>query len=397
MRERPVVANRLADPPRPQDPDQKGRPEHAEEERDRRRQQQRNHAPTAEVSASATRSSPTARLALTSTASPERARPETATTAPSASSTSITCARPAPASRAPSAIARAGADRDHDVDVRRHSKAPHLLVLSARVVAELEHLAQYGDASLVAREVPERAQRRRHRRRAGVVRVVDDRDAAIGAGHVHPPRRRHGARQAFGDPFERRAELERDGGGHGRVHRLPFASYRKAHGRRAPRRDQREARPQLVVEHDVDGPDGRPGHVADTHGDHTSARARRQRGREHVAGVENGGAVAIERLEELALHARDAFSPAEQAGVGHAHVRDHTHLRLGDLAQLRDVACEPGAHLDHDDLGVLVGLEQRERDAGFVVEGRGARRARGGSERAPRPEGPWSRSCPPSP
>src|SRR5205807_5146880 len=107
MPERPVVANRLTDPPRPQHPDQKGSPEHAEEERDRRREQQRNHAPTAEVRASATRSSPTARLALTSTASPERARPETATTAPSASSTSITCARPRPASRAPSAIARA--------------------------------------------------------------------------------------------------------------------------------------------------------------------------------------------------------------------------------------------------------------------------------------------------
>ena len=56
---------------RPKDSDQKGSPEHAEQERDRRRQQQRNHAPTAAVRTSATRSSPTARLALTSTASPE--------------------------------------------------------------------------------------------------------------------------------------------------------------------------------------------------------------------------------------------------------------------------------------------------------------------------------------
>ena len=185
---------------------------------------------------------------------------------------------------------------------------------------------------------------------------------------------RHGAGCArrprpCGDSLEGDAELEGDRGGHARVHGLVLAPHRERTTAVAPRRRRAGTRAQLVVEPDVDG-----AHVGVrrcsptatvTHPARVPARPARActRRRRRAPPAPSAG----ERLEQLALDLGDAVPAAEVLGVGQADVGDHADLRAGDRAQLGDVAGEAGAHLDHDDLGVVGGAEQRQRDPASLL------------------------------
>ena len=105
------------------------------------------------------------------------------------------------------------ADHDELADVEPHREPAEAVVLLLGELAELRHLAEHGDRALPGRDdLGERLQGGRRRIRARVVGVVDDGDAVAAVQHLHAPA--FGARHGLdgGDrPFERDAELARDG------------------------------------------------------------------------------------------------------------------------------------------------------------------------------------------
>ena len=150
-------------------------------------------------------------------------------------------------------------------------------------------------------------------------------------------------------------------------------------GRASRRRAELEARAEVAVERDVGSGDIAAGAERDDlglgaggHGDHP-----------RVGGVQHGRARRGERLDQLTLGQRHAVEVAEEFGVGSADREHHTHGRVGDVAELSDVADASRSHLDDHGLGVIGRVCQRERHAEFVVErpDAGVRRAIGAEYR----------------
>ena len=149
------------------------------------------HQAGSSVSRSTTRARPTEFDALTSTASPGRSIRSTASAASSASSARVTCT--------PSVerFARAGAFPRRPGPARRpwrrrsDGARPAWSVVAVR--AELAHRAEHRDPPLDAAFAAEALDRRRHRRRIGVVAFVDhqrlaaaDRDPVALAAALQP-------------------------------------------------------------------------------------------------------------------------------------------------------------------------------------------------------------------
>ena len=248
------------------------------------------------------------------------------------------------------------------------ARAPMAAWSAADALAELGHHAQHGDAP-TRRQGRQRLEGGRHRRRVGVVGVVED-DArrsapwrapsasatarlARGPGPPRLPRRPRrdpaaAAASAFSTwwrPRTRSVTLARShGDASTNVGRSSSSSVRSS-ARTSP------PSPKVI----------------------TVACGARRHGRDApIGGVEDRDAAGRQRLDQLALGTRHVVDGAELLGVHGRDPGDDAHGRAGDRAQLRDVADAPRAHLDHDGLGAVGRVEQREGHAQLVVERLGA-------------------------
>ena len=87
-----------------------------------------------------------------------------------------------------------------------------------------------------------------------------------------------------------------------------------------------------------------------------------------VVGVDHGGAARRQRLEDLALGARDRLFRVEEFEVREPGVGDERDVRLREPAEVADLARVVHAHLDHRAAVAGAQLEQRERQADVVVQ-----------------------------
>jgi hypothetical protein len=112
-------------------------------------------------------------------------------------------------------------------EASRCGGAPTLLMQCQRVIAELEHLAEDGDLAFIARLVRDDVERAAKGRRARVVRIVDERDAAWQARHHAAAI--GGAKPCgdLGDHIERDARIERHGRGRKHVRQIPSSQQRR--------------------------------------------------------------------------------------------------------------------------------------------------------------------------
>ena len=102
-------------------------------------------------------------------------------------------------------------------------------------------------------------------------------------------------------------------------------------------------------------------------------RADRHHRDQRVVGVEHGGTVGRQRLDQLALGQGDLLLGAELPDVGPAHVEHQRDVGWGDRAQLGQVADSTRAHLQDQVARLPVGPQHRQRQAELVVEGPGRR------------------------
>ena len=124
-----------------------------------------------------------------------------------------------------------------------------LLVAGPGLIAQLGHLAEYGEGAPAPGHVAQRLQRRPDRFGVGVVGVIDHGDAARGLADLHPPPAAGGGRgQTAGDVRQAEAHLGGDGrGGQGVRHVMRAVQGQPDRGRPGRGR-QREARAAQVVQ-----------------------------------------------------------------------------------------------------------------------------------------------------
>ena len=101
---------------------------------------------------------------------------------------------------------------------------------------------------------------------------------------------------------------------------------------------------------------------------HVRSGVRRHRHHPFVVGVEHGGPRRGQRLHELALGDRHAVDPTDPFGVRVTDGGDHPDVGSGDVAQPGDLAEPAHPHLQHEHLGVVRRVEDRDREALLVVE-----------------------------
>ena len=140
-----------------------------------------------------------------------------------------------------------GADGDElDAELARPRRRPSRC--AGVGIVELGHLAEHGDTP-VGRHRRQRVERGAHRRRVGVVGVVDHDAAGVGGDDLHPHRRQLGPTERVGGRVDVDADDAGDGergrgvGRHVRAAAPPARPSRAPHGVR-----DREARPGHVVE-----------------------------------------------------------------------------------------------------------------------------------------------------
>ena len=75
-----------------------------------------------------------------------------------------------------------------------------------------------------------------------------------------------------------------------------------------------------------------------------------------------------ECLNEFTLRRGNALNSPYTLGVRLAHCGHDTDLRLSDLAQRTDLTKASHPHLEHQHLGVIGGVENRNRQALFIVK-----------------------------
>ncbi len=206
-----------------------------------------------------------------------------------------------------------------------------------------------------------------------------------------PPRTGGGLVECRGHRFEWHPQDER-GGGCGRgIGDLVLADQPQLHlgavcGRSGSGDGQHEGVAVEIVRLQIRGPDEQFGVDGFCAADHEAGDAGLGAWRhgidERVAGIENGPAVRVERLDDLPLGFGGPRLAAELAEVRGADVQHDGHAGVHDRAEVGDVADRPGAHLADQIAGPLVDLADGERIAQLVVVGTGRadRRADGGQD-----------------
>ena len=129
---------------------------------------------------------------------------------------------------------------------------------------------------------------------------------------------------------------------------------------------KREAHTSEPAAVDSFGPDVR--FVRQPVRDDVGARALSHGGHARVVGVEYRDAVRRQRFDEFGLRVGNRLDAPEPLHVGRTDVRDDADFRLGDVAQQRDLAARPHAHLQHRAAMPRRRLEQHQRKADLAVE-----------------------------
>ena len=340
--------------------------DHDEQERDQQALDQLDrpdrHRPSSIRRSSTSRSSPIPLDALTRTTSPGASRGRRASSAAWRSATSIT--RPAWHARGPGRPAdRFGSPADDDQQVD-HPGGQAADLEMARLVtgAQLEHLTE--DRHPAAGQAGQDRQGRAHRRRRGVVAVVQDRHVSQ-TDQVAPVRRRRADRQAGGDLVEAEAGGRAHGGRRQRVvdgmatqarqdDRPPtgWGPQDEAHAGRCRRLhglgSHLGRRPEAVGQDPGRRPVGHPGDPL-------------------VVGVEDGRAAGRERLDELGLGLLDRLDRADPRQVDRLDRRHDADPRPADPGQVGDLAADVHAHLQDERLVRPIEAEDRQRQADLVV------------------------------
>ena len=205
----------------------------------------------------------------------------------------------------------------------------------------------------------------RDRGRVGVVGVVEHQRAAGRAAQLHAPGRQGGRAECAGRVRQRHVAHQRGGEGGGGVE----GHVRTGHGQRhldlTPWRGAAESGTGIVGQHQIADEDvglrrgserQRPGRGAGGHRRHAP-----------VVGVEDGDAAGRQGLDQFGLGLGHALDVAQAFGVGGGDERHDPDLRPADLAQARDLARTPHAHLQHQGLRVVGRLQERDRQALLVV------------------------------
>ena len=205
-------------------------------------------------------------------------------------------------------------------------------------------------------------ERRAHRDWVGVVAVVHQDDPIAHLEALAPKAGEAYIRSAIGHLGKGRAEGDARGDGGQRVGQVVCLGEGKLEGLATRRRlDQR-------LGDAVRDPALSRGDVA------TGAEAQQARRRGQVwlqlAAVSRHDRrpVGRQRRQHLGLRRRDRLDRAEQLDVDRADVGDHRHFRLGDRGQLGDLAGPAHRHLQHQDVGVVGGLEHGQRQPDLGVE-----------------------------
>ena len=257
-----------------------------------------------------------------------------------------------------------GADRDQ-FEAEFVGQHRDVVVGGGRVV-ELGHRAEHGH-STVGPHGGERSQRGRHRRRIGVVGVVDDHSPVGGRQRFHPTRRQ--SRRA--DGRGRRCQVDADDAGHrqrgGGVGDHVLTRYRQRHRTAAPRRVVPEPRPRLVVQT----------HLADPHrgGGRRSERDHGRR-RSAVAIAATRGSSALStavpaggraRTSSALARATPSIPPTRSVCDGATFVTTPM-VGTGDGGQAGDLAEPAHPHLQHQHVDVVGRPQHGDREALLVVE-----------------------------
>ena len=294
-----------------------GRAEDAQHERGaacRRGARSRRLALAVPRSAAATSSRPTARLPFTSTASPARDASRATRVERGRGVGHLDDAR-RPRSRARAARAARPRARPRRArrPRRRPTSAPTRACSALAVLAELAHLAEHRDPAAGRVDARERVERGGHRRRVGVVGVVEHDDARRRCARAPCATARARTRgEPGGDVVERHAARQRDRGRERGVHHLVRAAHRERDRARSPRRLEPERGRSSASRRDVDAPARRRRH-APADDQHARGRrcGRRARASSRVAGVEHRQAVG--RRAPRAARPSPARSPARPA------------------------------------------------------------------------------------
>ena len=93
-----------------------------------------------------------------------------------------------------------------------------------------------------------------------------------------------------------------------------------------------------------------------------AARVSRKRRDARIVGVQHGGAVRRQRLDQLALGRGDAFDRIEKFDVRVADVGHHADVRLGDRGQLANLARVIHSDFEHRD--ARASSSRRSSDSG---------------------------------
>ena len=259
------------------------------------------------------------------------------------------------------------------------------------VSAELQHLAEHGCLAGAAGRHANRLERTHERRGAGVVRIVDDRDAAGQPQQLAAMRGRPEPRRARDNFRQRDAQLHGHGGGGQDVREVAEAEQRRVQpGRSGARANLRRGAFQAerldAARFDVRC-------RLDAEGDHPAGERTDARHDPGVVRVGNDPRRGRGVLQNLPLGVCNRVRRGEEAKVRVADVRPDPDVRLGDADERPDFAWMIHAQLDDRHVRLVPQFEQRERQADVVVEIPLVPDTRGSARSGAPPSLPWSSSC----
>ena len=201
------------------------------------------------------------------------------------------------------------------------------------MLAQLQHLAQHGDAAPRAPLGRQRAQRLRQRRRARVVGVVDHHHVVAQPPDHPAPIRRADARHAVAHDLQRHAAGRRHRGRRQHVGQVGPAEERRLEHRLAVARHHGGARAVEAAVLDLGGAHLRARRLAEGH--RAARKGAAAAGDARIVGRADEQRRGVGALEDLGLGVGDGVARREEPQVGVADVGPDAHFRLGDAHQRR--------------------------------------------------------------
>ena len=261
---------------------------------------------------------------------------------------------------------RRTAHRDQEVEPGRRSRATRLTMERFGVRAELEHLAEHGDLAGASARSRHGVEHLPQRRRTGVVRIVDERDAPGQPEQLAAMRRRLQTTRGLYDLRHRNFELDRDGRRGQHIRQVAQAEERRDQRGRTRRRLELGRRAVETAVLDVRRSDIGCGIDAECHD-----LAEKPLGPGHdprIVGVGDEHVLGVSGLENFGFRVGNRLGRLEEAEMGVANIGPHADVRFRDADQRANLSRMVHAQLDDSDLRPGPQLEQRERQTDVVVE-----------------------------